>query len=109
MNKLFDTDLRSKLSKYANERVAAFRSIGGEYITVILEDGYKFADVDMQETTFRTIKELKEVTKKSNIVEVGKEAPNKKLKDGTLVMSYEEWRAIRKHCKELRNQLGKKF
>lgn len=75
MNKLFNTDLRSKLSQYANERVAAFSSNGGEYITVILESKYEFANLQMQQTTFRTLKELKELTKKSNIIELKEPKP----------------------------------
>ena len=71
-------ELRGKLSKSANEKIKEVKQAGNSFF-VELKDGYKFAEqkgnFKANCTMVNTIKELKEVTKLSNIVEVKKEAP----------------------------------
>lgn len=71
-------ELRGKLSKSANEKIKEVTQAGNSFF-VELKDGYEFAaqkgNFKANCTMANTIKELKEVTKLSNIVEVKKEAP----------------------------------
>lgn len=79
MKKYTEQELRSKLSKTANKKIEKVSQYGSLYFHIVLKDGFMFDDVKTQTTSAANLKELKEVTRASNIVSDNKQEPIKRM------------------------------